>query len=337
MSPLVLASPLAIRPSPIALIVRREAGLGAERAIRRGDLVRLVRGVYVRSDRWRALPPWDRYLARVHAVALVRRDAVFSGESAAALWGLPSIGEPAEVHVLTEHAGSARVTDGIRSHASEEARDVRSEGGLLLLSPEEAAVDIARSRHPGVALMAADAAARLTGVTADRLLALNERRASSRGRRAARWALSRANPLAETALESVSRAAVEWLGFPDPELQHVFSGPEGEEYRGDMYWEAERVLGEADGRTKYDGTHGDGAQALLREKRREDFLRRRVDGMARWMWTEVRAYPRLRDVLRHAGLREIRPTQTGPLHTLRAAISVVRRETSSAARDIDAR
>ncbi|MBY0688947.1 hypothetical protein [Microbacterium marinilacus] len=71
---------------------------------------------------------------------------------------------------------------------------------------------------------------------------------------------------------------------------------------------------------KYDGTFGDGAAALVAEKRREDAQRRQASGLARWMWPEVSEPARLGAVLRAAGLREIRPPDTGALESLRAAL-----------------
>jgi hypothetical protein len=325
---------LEIRASPLPLIRRADAPATVDRDARAGRLRRVGVGVYAPVERWRALAPWDRYLARVHAVALMRPDAVFGWESSAALWGMPLIGEPAEVHLLAAEAGLSRRLGEVRTHAAADERDVRAQGGLRLLSPAETAVDLARARHPALALAAADAALRLDGGDAGALLDRNEHRAASRGRRAARWALARATPLGETALESISRALVEWLGFPAPVLQQEFAGPDGEVFRTDMFWPDHGVIGEADGRVKYDGTHGDGLGALIAEKRREDILRRRARGFARWMWRDIDAEPGLRGVLRAAGLREVRQARLAPIESLRVVLRDARRlETSFASRD----
>lgn len=327
-----------IRPSPVPLIQRVDAPATVDRDVRAGRLRRMAPGVYAAVDRWRALAPWDRYLARVHALALARPGSVFGAESSAALWGLPLLGEPAEIHVLARDAGLSRRLGDVRTHAVSDAREVRSEGGLLLLSPAETAVDVARERHPALALAVADAAVRLDGGRAEDLIGLNESRVAGRGRRAARWALSRATPLGETALESVSRALIEWLGFPAPVLQQILLGPDGEEFRADMFWPELRVIGEADGRVKYDGTHGDGVAAVIEEKRREDILRRGAGGFARWMWRDLDADPGLRAILRAAGLREIRPPHLAPIESLHALLRAARRrETAPGSRDRTAR
>ena len=120
-------------------------------------------------------------------------------------------------------------------------------------------------------------------------------------------------------------------------LQQPFTGPNGEDWRSDMFWPVENVIGEADGRVKYDGTLGDGGAAVVGEKRREDALRRAASGFARWMWPDVEDHPRLGSALRAAGLREIRPPRTAQLESLRAVLATARRtaarETAEARRD----
>lgn len=213
----------------------------------------------------------------------------------------------------------------VRVHAGGDDREVHRVDGILLTSPVDTAVDLARFRHPAIGLMAADAALRLLGADDPGILiSCNERRASSRGRAHARWALARATRHAASALESISRAVIEWLGFPEPELQRMFVTPDGEVLHTDMYWQHVDLAGEADGRVKYDGTHGDGAEALWREKRRGDALQRMVRRISHWAWGDVREHARLRAILIGDGLRPIRPPQPGPLLTLPAALRVKR-------------
>ncbi|WP_188757145.1 hypothetical protein [Microbacterium album] len=313
-------APPALLPSPVPLLRPDLAAMRLDVAHRRGEVRRVAHGVYAPSHLWDPLPPWQRYLARVHAHALKCPNAVYCLESAAVLLGLPVTGSLAEIHVLSRSTAGRRVGD-VRLHVTSEERDVVSEGGLLLLSAEDTAVDLARHRHPAVALMAADATLRLTGRSDPGVLAdTNESRASSRGRARARWAIERATPLAETALESLSRAIVEWLGFPEPELQVAFPAADGGEYRSDMYWRGPDVIGEADGRIKYDGTFGDDSRRLWREKRREDELRRAAAGFARWGAEEVNDPPQLEAILLGAGVPRVRPRSAAPLLSLRSAL-----------------
>ena len=79
--------------------------------------------------------------------------------------------------------------------------------------------------------------------------------------------------MAETVLESVSRAAIEWLGFEEPELQVEFR-TDGFTDRVDMWWTEGRVVGEADGDLKYDGSLEPPTTAIAKEKDRDRRLRR---------------------------------------------------------------
>ncbi|MGP3536174.1 hypothetical protein ACTU3I_15365 [Microbacterium sp. RD1] len=307
-------------PCPIPLLVTRDSpGVRLDREARAGRLVSVRPGVYAPAGAWNRLAPWDRYLARVHAVAMIQPDAVFAFESAAALLGLPIFGEPAAVHVLSATSTSREIA-GVRTHTTVDARSIVDIGGLLVTAPAEVAVDAARSRHPAVALAVADAVLRMDPLaTVEQLVACNEARASSRGRRRARWALHRADARSQTPLESVSRAVIEWLGFPRPELQAVIPTAQGE-YQLDMYWPRVRVGAEADGRIKYDGRYGDPAEVVWQEKQREDELRRSLDHLARWSWNECLEPMTLRRILGAAGLHPIGAMRTDELFSLRAAL-----------------
>ncbi len=316
----VLPIALRLRTSPVPLLRARDhPGVRLDREASAGRLVTVRPGVYAPAAPWRSLAPWDRYLARVHAVAMSQPDAVFSHESAAALLGLPVFGDPPHVHVLSSIA-TAREAAGIRTHTTTDVRELVDVGGILVTAPVEVAVDLARSRHPALALAVADAVLRDDPTASvEQLVARNEARASSRGRRRARWALQRADARGQTTLESVSRAVVEWLGFPPPDLQVVVSTDLGE-YVVDMFWPDRRIGGEADGRIKYDGRYGDPADVVWQEKRREDALRGSLGGLARWGWPELREPMTLRRILIAAGVDPVAPMRTDELFTLRAAL-----------------
>ncbi|MGC5170834.1 type IV toxin-antitoxin system AbiEi family antitoxin domain-containing protein [Micromonospora sp. DT81.3] len=308
--------------SPIVLLRQSTALVRLDRAADNGALVRIARGVYADAAEWHDLPPWSRYLTRVHATALLRPDAVFSHESAAALLGLPVFGHPPEVHVLRDPLGTSRAQAGVREHTTVDLRDVLHVDGIMVTTPEETAVDIARARHPAVAIAVSDAVLRSDrSLTCERLREANLRRASSRGRRHGERAIVAANPLAETPLESVSRAAIDWLGFASPELQHVLTTPDGRERRLDFLWRREAIAGEADGRSKYDGRFGDPSLLAFNEKRREDSLRRVLRGFARWGWSELQHPGELRGILLDAGLKPQEPAHLALLGSLRRALT----------------
>ncbi len=308
------ASPI---PCPVPLLRARDIG-HTDRALARGEIVRVVRGIYTPTPTWRPLAPWERYSARVHATALRYPDAVFCLEAACILLGLPVFGEPPYVDIVADTTATARIIDGTRIHTATMPRQAISLAGILVTSPADLVVDMARSRHPAIGLAVADAVLRTDrALTREGLSALNEQRQGSRGRRRARWVITRATPVPESPLESVSRASIEWLGFAPPELQVTFPGPNAGADRADFWWPEHRVAGEADGDLKYDGRFGDPV-ALLRERRVRDarLADRGVLATAHWSWHDALAADPLRAALRAAGLQPIHPAEPALLHSL---------------------
>lgn len=70
-------------------------------AVRRGEMLRLRRSVYVPASSWLQAYPWDRHLMTAAAHALWRPASVFCRETALALHGLPLLRTPRDVHIRT--------------------------------------------------------------------------------------------------------------------------------------------------------------------------------------------------------------------------------------------
>lgn len=321
--PTAIATP-DVRECPVPLITRGGEP-HVDRAVRRGELVRVMRGVYAPARLWRDLPPWDRYLVRVHAAARCYPDVVFVRESAAALRGLPVFGEPPHVHAVALGSRATHAVGEVRLHAAERPPQFDDVSGVLVATGAEVAVDAARLRHPAVARATADAALRADPhLTTGRMRAMSETHPSSRGRRRARDVFDRASAVAETPLESVSATVIEALGFPVAEMQRWVRGPEpGEDDRVDFAWlrNGHLVAGEADGDLKYSGALGD-ARVALRERRARDarLMRRGVHTVHHWTWADVIAPSQLRAILLSAGLPLVRQPDLGLLGSLDRAL-----------------
>lgn len=316
----MLLAPSFVVPAPIDLFVAAED----EPARRPRDDHRLHRvrhRVYAPVERWQALKPWERYLARVHAVALLRPEAVFCLESAAALLGLPLFGEPRDVHVFDLGSSTShRVGDVVR-HTSLVAPPVITVGGIHLTSPAATAAALGRALPPAFALAVIDAAIAPRQCALTTLEEIGDTRSSavaSRGIRVLDWAIDAADPSAESPGESVSRAVIAWLGFEPPQLQHTFHY-EGAVDRVDFWWPKVRVAGESDGYGKYRLNDPLAARSTLtEEKRREDRLRRHVSGFARWDWADAMRVAPLESALMQAGVPRVSRPQRLMLATLRS-------------------
>lgn len=317
----ILSSAVEVRPCPVPLF-RADEVPHPERALTRGELVRVRAGIYAPAGAWTELMPWDRYLTRVHAAAVQHPGLIPTHESAAALCGAAVFGDPGIVHALAVSRTSSRLVGGIRWHTTSEDRELIEVSGMTVSSLAECAVDLARARHPAIGLAVADSVLRLdpTLTRAD-LERLNEGRMSSRGRKLARWPLSRAAPVAETAFESVSRAIIEWLGFPSPELQVTSMSASGVEDRADFAWPDISLVGEADGDLKLDGRFGDPRTLLRRQAARDARLRERWRAVVHWGWVEATTISPLRGLLQGAGLHASLPENAAALLSLKRAVA----------------
>lgn len=88
-------------------------------------------------------------------------------------------------------------------------------------------------------------------------------------------------------------------GFPAPRQQHVVV-VDGVVIRTDFDWFDGRVVGEFDGRVKYDAALDPDRTALWREKRREDLIRQSGAVVARWAWPDVEHPERMLRIIRRA-------------------------------------
>lgn len=308
------------------LLVRRREhvalGLGdamLHHSIRKGHLTRVVTGAFVESTVWRELAPIDKHRMRVLATAERLTSApVFSHFAAAALWGIRILGQwPELVDVTLERTTGGRSDGGLRRHCTGlEATEIVELGGLLLTSPAQTVIDLARRLPFADGVVAADSALHRKRepfplVTVDDLGRVLEATGRRRGWRKAQAAAAFATPLSDSPEETHSRVQIHLLGFPEPELQRSFPLPDGRAAEVDFYWQGYRHIGECDGRSKYtDPAFLRGrtpAQAVIEEKNRENALRPQVRQFSRWEPRELYPPRRLYDRLLRDGLPSLRP------------------------------
>ena len=261
---------------------------------RRGDLVRLTRGLWTTRE----LRPEDRHVAlasaRSHALAL---------ESAALLHGLPVYTLPARV--VTVRAGGGRS----RRHGEEWAMSgplpdhhLTTIDGALVTTRARTVVDLARVRGLLAGLIPWDAA-RWTAREDHALMIFDdatdeviETLAGRRGIGRARQARTLSSALSQSPAETRSLAAIRQLGLPEPVQQFAVVGPGGRSVGfSDFAWPDEGVLGEYDGLGKYTELSRPGetpADVMRREKRRQEAMEALGWVFARWGKEEM-AQPHL--------------------------------------------
>ncbi len=281
---------------------RDATALGLERELRtefeRGRVVRLRSGAYALAEEWETLGPDARYLRRVQAYAAVSEEPlVFSHHSAAAIWGLPVIGPwPRGVDVLIDPAAGGRSRHGVTRHFQDGPVSIVLREGLLVTSPADTAVALARILSFPAAVAMLDRAIHRprTGTVLatrddlERALAAIPSGKRVNGRTGAFRAADFATTESGSTGESVSRAFIYLLGFLAPELQVRFDDDLGFIAFVDFFWRRINRVGEFDGFGKYikeEFMQGrTTAQVVMDEKRREDRVRACGPLVSRWDW-----------------------------------------------------
>lgn len=263
-------------PSVLGVPRRRVAALIEDGTLARLNRVALVGGCLAEraaSDRRLA------HLLKVRAALIRYTDCVASHESAALAHGLPIFAIPPYVS-LTRTAGAWRGGQETRVRIAPLEETVEVDG-IRCTALGRTVVDIARTRPLREAAVVGDAALR-RGVGRGELVdALDQAAAWADVGRAAR-AVAFFDQRAESALESVSRVEIHEAGLPDPELQWELRPEQYVRYRLDFYWEAQKVIGEADGLSKYTDPG-----VIRAEKLRQEDLERLDKKVVRWTWRQM--------------------------------------------------
>ena len=251
------------------------------RAIRSGRLIRIRRGLLAARD-------------HPHATAIAATascgGSVISHRSALLMHGLPIVGQDPSVPELTvapRGAGSL-----VRAHlyrASLPPEHITSRNGTPITTVARTLIDIGRDLPRTTAVAAIDAALRRELVDEDDINEVLLRCWNWPGIRRAQRAVRLADGRADSPLETVSRLTMGRLGLPEPEPQVLILD---EHIRVvaqvDFYWDEFGMVGEADGRSKYDDR-----QVLTAEKVRQELLEDLRVVVVRWGWDQPTRKPEL--------------------------------------------
>ncbi|MFD4421877.1 type IV toxin-antitoxin system AbiEi family antitoxin domain-containing protein [Agromyces sp. NPDC058484] len=286
-------------------------------AVADGTLERVRRGVYrAPSAETAKLSKPQRaalaYRVQVRAAAQTLRSPIFTSYSAIAIHGLPIIGDwPRQVYMLSPDRHGHRRGTTIAVARPDDDAPVESIDGVAVTGLEHSLVQLCRHAPFGAALVAVDAAlasmpwvATPPRTTLQAIRLEHERLLPYAGSRRTEAVLSRATSLAATPLETCSRLVMEEFGVPAPTLQRRLWLPELDENAYlDFSWEEHGAAGEADGHGKYlGGDAASSAATVVREKKREEAVRRQVPAFDRWDWSEMWTRDPLVARLRRLGL-----------------------------------
>lgn len=249
-----------------------------ETAVRTGAWVRLRPGVFVSADdlaeveRTGRRPGLD---ALAVAASTGRASAVFSGATAAWVWGLPRPNAAPRIVQLTDPYRWRRGRGWAMGHARLPVEEVTVRGAYPVTTAARTVVDLAREWPEVDAVAAIDAALLRRLTTRQELAQVLARQASVPGIPRSVRAVALADGRAETWLETWGRLTFDALGLP-PFVPQVELWVDGRLLKVVDGWYAEAALAvEFDGRVKYrrPGFGRTPEEELWREKRTEDLLR----------------------------------------------------------------
>ncbi|WP_324192570.1 hypothetical protein [Nocardia transvalensis] len=263
------------------------------------------RGSYADEQTFEGLDAIERHRVLLSAALPdLSSGAVLSHHSAAVMYGAPVWSALLDrICVTRNRRNGGRIKPNLKVHCApiETVADIE---GVLLTTPARTIVDLARSAPFEAAVVVGDALAREYGVTATDLAIELDAAKRRTGIAWARRVVAFLEPHSESVGESRSRVMLQRLGLPMPASQgEVYTGEGQFLGRVDFYFGDTGVVGEFDGRIKYERLLRPGEEAgdaVFAEKRREDALRANGFQVVRWTWDELptgEVLPRIRRAL----------------------------------------
>ncbi|UKA50110.1 type IV toxin-antitoxin system AbiEi family antitoxin domain-containing protein [Arthrobacter sp. FW305-123] len=297
---------------------------------KRGELVRVRRGAYIRAADWAELNERQRH--GLQAAALVnaaRTPPIFNLQTAALLWGLGILSTPKRLCTVTDDPRGGRSKHGIRRSLGSLDSGVAQLGDFQVTDKARTTVELAAALNFAEALAVVDSSRRnqrwgdaleagnwdkdrAWGPPArmDELAEAVSALSSASRKRRAQSVLNLSSEKSESVGESMSRAQMILLNFPMPSLQGSFTLRNGRTARTDFWWRELDLVGEFDGHGKYLRQELRGnqtiQQAVLAEKDRENGLRALGLTVVRWDWSDMMNPRVFARILNDGGLRSLR-------------------------------
>jgi len=275
--------------------------------MRSGAWHRVRCGAFMARDRWETLGEVDRHRVRARAVlSKARCEGVLSHVSALAEFGVPFWDLTlSDVHLTRFDQRGGRRAAGVCQHRGRLfVGDVTSRNGVLMTSPVRTALDVmswADSEHGFIVGCSLVRAGHCSVEQLRHAYASADARAYSI---ATRVVLAAIDPRLESVGEMRTYFQCRRQGLPVPIPQYEIREHGRLVARLDLAWPEHRVWLEFDGRSKYVDHLRAGesvTDAVLREKRREDDVRRITGWLCiRVTWADLHDPERLARRIRQA-------------------------------------
>jgi hypothetical protein len=249
-----------------------------------GDLVRVRTRAYVLGTTWREAAPSERYRLEVLAVCRRRPGSAASHHAGLAVHRLPLVDVSFAVVDVAADVVHASSVDRVRVHRRPPGEQWVEVDGTNACTPATCVVQVAAASGLRAGVAAADAALHRCLFEAATLARAAEVVAPPRGAAVVDAVLRHADGRSESPGESLTRLVLRGA--------HLDATPQVpiRDDLGRIVARVDLLVGgvvvvEFDGAVKYDGQ--DGREALVREKRREDTLRRMGYEVVRITWADL--------------------------------------------------
>ena len=284
------------------LLLRRHAvGAGYDdnylaRLVRAKAICRIRQGAYAKADIWDGLDDRGRHVLLSEAVVTqYPEDIALSHGSAVIRHEGPDYGlDLSQVHVthLDGKGGGRRSACVVHHEGRCAVLDATRHSEHWLMSPARTVLDVAMQYGLEVGVVVADDFIRRRLTSAEELWQVYEAVKDWPGALILRLVIMLATGKSESVGETLGFLLFRKQRLPKPEQQFEVSHPDGNlAGRTDWAWPELKLLGEFDGKTKYLAHRRPGetvADAVLREKRREDLLRELTGWMMiRLVWADL--------------------------------------------------
>jgi hypothetical protein len=288
--------------SPTGILLRRDAVAAGyddnalARAVRRGLITRIRQGAYAATGVWANADAAGRHRLRCEAVLMQYDDDVaLSHDSAVIRHEGPTYGlDLSKVHLthLSSGTGRRNVAGIVHHEGSCRVLDVTRRDDRWAASPARTVLDVSMVHGVETGIVVADDFIHRDLTSKDELWQVYECVKDWPGALILRLVIERCDGRAESVGETLGRELFRKHHVPLPILQFEIFHTNGElAGRVDWAWPKRRLLGEFDGKSKYERFLRPGetaADAVWREKQREDLLRELTGwSVIRLVWADL--------------------------------------------------
>lgn len=226
-------------------------------ALKRQELIKLRRGVYLQPDAEQQLDERDWVIA--HHIAeckALKGSSVFTRESAALMWDAPLTRLPSYVHLASSQKDRGKYRN-VKLHVTAASAIERAQhfDDYRVLTPTDTVISCVRSLPTHETLIIANDFLKRDlcspGLLSEQLHAVRGK-GSQKARRIARCL----TPQLDSPLENIAYLVLTDSNVEPVNLQMWLTASSGRRYRPDFCWPRVKLILEVDGMVKYNGTYG---------------------------------------------------------------------------------